>query len=319
MKVRYIPVVAALALMLLGARPMLMGPPPGIVTQVDADAATVAVNLGGTDGVFRGMKFAVVDPDGRQVAVIKADEVYDRLFWSEKLDPESVDEVSVEMQVRWMLTPETSALLSAMKDKTIGGVKGFMTRFPQSDFIPELVRSMPEQSLKDLDPEYYDAWKSYTKESFTGYMGRHAGTGLAKAARLEIKAIEKYEAEEDQKKKEREERAKAWEEERKRQEEITAQKKALDAAARQKELLGRLTNNSANPVRFVFLPPSSIPQTTVKPGGHEDIRSFPGSFKYKVYEVKNPPAPPPAESEEQKADKEGEAQINFDFWEVSYP
>ncbi|MHB8173887.1 MAG: hypothetical protein ACYDFU_05450 [Nitrospirota bacterium] len=272
-----------LALCLTGARQTLMGFPIGNVAEVNRDAGIVSVDIGKKDGVLPGMTFLIVSESGHEVARITASELYSDLFWSKKLTPGDLDKISVGMQARWLLTPEIVSLNQARQAGTNDAYKNFLARFPKSQFIAPLLRYMPEKKLKEISPAYYAAFKSYTKDSFEKIIEKYPGTGFAQAAASEIKSINDYEKEQKKLQAERAKRAAEAEAEAKRQEAIEEKIQAQQAKAQQKEYLGKLRNNSSSPVRFVFKSPCEIPETVVPANSYMDVRSYPGSFGYDVY------------------------------------
>lgn len=307
-----------------GARQMLRGYPLGVVTGVDKTAGIISVDIGGRDGVVKGLPFIVVDAKGSQAADITAGEVYDDRFWSAPVKTEALRKVVTGMQVRWLFTPETSALLLARKTGTAAAYREFISRYPASRFIPEMIKAMPDGVLMELDPEYYNAWKAYNLAEFREYAAKHPGTGLAAAAEVEIKSIEEYDAAQEKAKKEREKKAAAYAEEQKRQEDIITRARARENMRRLEEMHGKLVNNSSDPVRFVFDQPSPLAPTVVAPGGEYELSHPVGSYTYKVYAVKQVDefAPPVSEEEtpaEPEPLTEGRADIMFDFWTVEYP
>ena len=319
MKFRFALLAVISMVALVAARPTIRGYPTGSVTEVDRKAGIVSVDLGMNDGVFKGVSFAVVDDKGHQLARITAREVYEDLFWSDSIAPAAIRDISPGMQVRWLLTSEVTALVEARRLGTVQAYSRFLRAFPDSRFIPDLVSSLPEEKLKELDPEYYEAWKKYTKDSFGEYMKKHPRKGLSKAAEREIASIESYEKDREKELAERAKRAAEAEEQRKKQEAVDEKireqaRKALPG----RELLGRLVNNSAQPVRFAFDPPSEQQPVTVAPNSVSEMRHPQGTFGYKVYAVETGAfAPPPGEAP--KPIKEGSADMQFDFWQVTYP
>ncbi len=313
-------VLCLLALMGAGPRRMIRGFPLGSVVSVDSDAGEVSVDLGSRDGVMKGIGFVIVDDKGNTAASITAKEIYPDMFWSGKIDPGVLSAVKAGMQVRWLFTLEVTALLTARKQDTVEAYRGFIKRYPGSAFIPGLIKGLPDATLKALNPDYYDAWKLYTREAFQGIIKKYPGTGYAAAAQSEIKSIEAYEAQEEREKKEREKRAAEAEAERARQEAIELKVQERQDRARRREVLGKIINRSGSAVRFVFTP-DDLPETTVQAGATADARAAAGRYHYKVYKVEpNPPAP--AFGEEAKPPdpvKEGDIDLEFDFWELDYP
>ena len=306
--------------MLLGAGPVIRGFKTGSVVTVNRDAGEISVDLGSNDNVVKGMSFAVVDGKGHQEALITVRELYDDLFWSGKLKPEEIGKIKPGYQARWILTPEVAALLAAKKAGTADAYKDFISRYPGSAFLAGLISSIPEDMLKPINPDYYAALKSYRSEDFKGIIKKYPGTGFAKAAESELKNIEAYNAEQAKIEEEREKRAAAAEQERKRQEAIDAQISQKRGNAFQREALGKLVNNSMDPVRFVFDEPSSLPPTTVNANSSVDARQNTGSYKYKVFKVEQQQQAfsTDANTQEQPV-KEGSIDISADFWEIDYP
>ncbi|HEX9861558.1 MAG TPA: hypothetical protein VGB23_10155 [Nitrospirota bacterium] len=315
--------VALCALMIAAARPVVRGYPVGFVKDVDKAAGAVSVDIGARDGVLKGLTFSVVDKKGHQVALVTADEVYDDLFWSSPRKAPEISKVVPGMQARWVFTPETASLLAAKRKDTPDAYREFINAFPASSFIPELVRLLPEDMLSALDPEYYAAWKSYNKDSFLEYADRRPGTGLANAALAEVKSIDEYEAEQKKVREERAKRAAAYEEERKRQEQVQEKMRAREEMRRREEMHGKLVNNSSETVRFVFSPPSLLPSTAVQAGGEFELNHPSGSYEYKVYAVQQQdnlvPAVVGGDTAEPEPLAEGTVDIQFDFWQVTYP
>ncbi|MGC2424795.1 MAG: hypothetical protein WA666_10655 [Nitrospirota bacterium] len=337
-----------MAVVLMGARPMIQGFPVGTVTAVDRDAGTVSINLGENDGVLPGMTFLVVNDAGHEAASVTAGELYSDLFWSEKLPPRELNNISAGMQARWVLTPEIIALAQARKDDSGEAFKSFYRRFPKSRFMAALIREMPEEKLKKVSPVYYAAFKAFTKESFKEIIKNYPGTAFAQAASAEIKSIEDYDKEQAKVQAERAKHAVEAEAEAKRQEDIEAKITAQQNKAQEKEYLGKLRNNTGSPVRFVFKAPSNLPPTTVPGGGSMDVRSGPGSFEYEVDsagdtsgqtgqtiqpsiamqpgmatqpgQTMQPGIGGLAEQASGPAPlKTGTVDIQFDFWEADYP
>ncbi|MDA8087025.1 MAG: hypothetical protein M0Z75_10040 [Nitrospiraceae bacterium] len=273
------------AVFLTGARQTIMGFPIGNVTGVDRKAGVVSVDIGKKDGVLPGMTFLIVTASGQEAARITSSEIYSDMFWSAKMPLYELDKISAGMQARWLLTPEIVALDRAMKADSGDAYRGFLARFPKSRFIAPLLREMPEKKLKEISPDYYAAFKAYTKDSFDKIIRKYPGTGFAQAAADEIKSIDAYEKEQKKIEAERAKRAAEAEAEEKRQEAIEEKIQAQRQMAQQKEYLGKLRNNSSSPVRFVFKSPCEIPSTVVQANSNMDVRSYPGSFEYDVYSV----------------------------------
>ena len=318
MKYLYIVLTALCLSALTGARPAVMGHATGRVTAVDNKAGIVSVDLGKTDGVIKGLKFAVLDRKGLQVATVVAKDVYADLFWSDKIPHALFDRMDLDMEVRWVLTTETAMLLDARKKNTTEAYRNFLKFFPASKFLPELIKDMPDSMLEQLDPDYYRAWKTYTKESLREFVKRHPHSGLKGLAESEIKSLEAYDAEQKRLIKERAERAEAYEAERKRREEIENRVKSMSEMASRKEMMGKLTNNTDKPVLFVFLPPSDLPPETVMAKSKTEVRHTAGSYSYKIYAVEDKPAPAVPGTEPVPL-KEGTVDIQYDFWELAYP
>jgi len=302
----------------MGARPMLGGYTVGQVISVDAQAGTVSVNLGAKDWVFRDFPFYIVDEKNRQVARIVPVDVYDTLFWSSKIPSDQVAKVAPGMQVRWIFTPEVSALLAARKRDTVESYRKFAEQYPNSRFMPELLKAMREDTLKELNPDYYNAWKLYTKDAFKEVAAKYPCTGYARAAELEIASLDAYDKDREKVEKERAERAAAYEAECKKRDELVEKMKAASSMATQREALGKLVNNSGSTVRFVFDQPSNLPQTVVKGFSFENVRHPLGSYTFKVFATQES-GMPPIPGEEPKPLKEGSVDIRFDFWEADYP
>jgi hypothetical protein len=302
-----------------GARPMMRGFPLGSVVTVDRDLGIISVDLGTRDYVLKGLTFAVVDKGGHQVALVRANELYNDLFWSDKLQPGQLNAVSAGMQVRWLFTPETSALLDARKKDTVEAYRYFISRFPASPYVPELIRSIPDEKLRELNPDYYSAHKSYTKDSFEAVIKKYPGSGFAAAAKDEIKAIDAYDAEQEKVREERKRRAAEAEIERKKQEAVEEKIRQSKESAQKREALGKLKNNSSDTVRFVFKEPTDVPPTTVLPGSSADMRLYTGNYSYEVYKVEEEKFGINLDDKQQQPLKSGTIDIEFDFWEVSYP
>ncbi len=302
-----------------GPRQMLRGYPLGSVVSVDKDTGAVSVDLGARDGVMKGIGFVVVDKGGREMLSITAKEVYSDLFWSGGVNPQASVGVRSGMQVRWLFTPEVSGLLNARKQGTAEAYREFITRFPGSLFIPEMIKGMPDATMKELNPDYYQAWKEYTKDAFQAVIKKYPGTGFDKAAEGEIKSIESYEAELEKIRKEREKAAAAAAQEQKRRE-------AIDQKVREREekplkvlTPGKLENKSSVPVRFVFEPAGEIPETRVQPNSQAEVRAASGSYNYKVYKVEENQLPGLAGDTKPQPLKEGAFDIRFDAWDLIYP
>ncbi len=329
---------------LAGARPTIMGFPIGAVTEIDRKAGIVCVDIGKKDGVLPGMTFLIVTESGQEAARITSSEMYSDMFWSARLPLYKLNKITVGMQARWLLTPEIVALNRAMKAGSGHAYKDFLARFPKSGFIAPLLRELPEKKLKEINPDYYAAFKAYTKESFSRIIKKYPGTGFAQAAADEIKSIDDYDKEQKKIEAERAKQAAAAEAEEKRQEAIEEKIKAQQQMAQEKEYLGKLRNNSSSPVRFVFKSPSEIPATVVPANSNMDVRSYPGSFEYDVYSVDdtsrtnqtaqagqmsqpgfpgdNAPGTQPGEGTQASGTtplKTGTVDVQFDFWEADYP
>ncbi len=304
---------------LVAARPSIRGYPVGSVTEVDRKAGVVQVDLGSKDGVFKGIAFVVVDEKGHKRAGLTANEVYDNLFWSDKVAPAALADIGPGMQVRWVLTPEVTSLVEARKLGEVSAYRKFIKVFPDSRFTPDLISSLPENKLRELDPEYYEAWKKYTKDSFKDYIKAHPHTGFARAAAKEVASIESYEKDREKEVQERTKRAEDAEALRKKQEALDEKIKAqTEKTFPGRELLGKLVNNSASPVRFAFDPPSEQQPVTVPPNDVYDMRLPQGTINYKVYNVETG-AFLPAPGETPKPIKEGSADLQFDLWQIAYP
>jgi len=317
-KLRFIALVLICLFALVGARPALRGNPIGKVVDVDKRARTVLVDLGARDGVLKGLKFSIVGRRGSQVALVVAKDVREDSFWSETLPTDDMDGIFDGMEVRWVLTPETSMLIGSRRKNTAGAYRDFIRYFPGSAFLPELVRGMPEPMLKDVDPEFYTAWKAYTREAFGDYIKRHPGSGLAMLAEAEIKSLGAYDAEQEKIRQERAKRADAYDAEQKRREAVEDKAKSLNDMAGRKEMMGKLVNNSNRAVRFVFQQPSDLPPETVQANSSMDVRHPSGSYAYKVFSIdENPSTALPGAEPAPLAS--GNVDIVFDFWEVAYP
>jgi len=307
----------------MGAAPrqMLRGYPLGSVVSVDKDAGTVSVDLGSGDGVMQGFGFVVVDEKGGEAASITAREVYSDLFWSDKVAPGKITGLRAGMQVRWNFTPEVAAILKARKDGTAGAYRDFAARFPASRFLPGLIKGLPDGMLREVNPDYYQAWKSYTKDAFQEFIKKYPGTGFASAAADEIKAIDAYDSRQEQARKERERVAAAAEKERAKREAVEQRVRDRQQKAQRNELLGKITNNSTSPVRFSFEPAGEIPDTTVLASSSMDIRATAGTYSYKVYPIEDKPGALPSFGDDAKPQplKEDKVDIMFDFWEITYP
>jgi hypothetical protein len=315
----------------MGARKMRMGVPTGSVKDVDSRTGAVSVDLGADDGVLKGIRFAIVGDDGRQVAVVIPADIYPAMFWSKPLDAAEAAKVMPGMEARWLMTPELSMLLSARRAGTPDAYRRFVRAYPSSGFIPQLVRVWPEEMLRSIDPEFYDAWKTYTREGFDNYIEKNPGSGFAAAAKAELAAMKADEDKKEQDQKEREKRAAEYEKEQKRQEEIRAKVLARQQQRNLEEMHGKLVNNSSQPVKFVFDPPSLMPPTIVKPGEEFEVSHPTGTYTYKVYAAPEqtddqapdllPPAPTTFDGEDQGPQPlaEGTVDIMFDFWSVVYP
>ncbi len=340
-----------IALPLMGARQTIMGFPVGAVIEVNRDAREVCVNIGKKDGVLPGMMFLIVTQSGQEAARITSSEMYSDMFWSDKLPLYELNKITDGMQARWLLTPEIVALNHAVKAGSSEAYKDFLARFPHSRFIAPLLRELPEKNLKEINPDYYAAFKAYTKDSFNGIIKKYPGTGFAQAAADEIKSIDGYEKEQKKREAERAKAAAAAAAEEKRQEAVEAKLRAQQQMAQQKEYLGKLRNNSSSPVRFVFKSPSEVPSTVVQANSSMDVRSYPGSFGYDVYSIDDTSRTSQAAQAAQmdqfnqpgQADqfgqtgqtgqtagqtgqasgpqplKTGTVDVEFDFWEADYP
>lgn len=313
---------ALCAVSFMGARKMFRGAPLGQVLEVDTRSGSVSVDLGEKDGVFKGIRFSVVDGKGGQAAVVTSAEVYDDLFWSSPLKPAEAARVRPGMQVRWIFTPELSLLLQARKKDSPEAWRNFAATYPDGEFLPQLVRRLPEPMLKEVDPAFYEAWKRYTAQGFEDYLKKNPEGGFAAAARAELKSLKEYEAEQERERLEREKRAAAYEEEMKRQEQVREKALARQRQREMEEMHGKLVNNSSGPVRFVFESPSIMPQTVVKPGEEFEVNHPAGTYSYKVYAVEEEGAftgAPGGEDAQPRPLAEGTVEIVFDFWTVEYP
>ncbi len=312
---------ALCAVSFMGARRTFRGVPLGTVLEVDARSGAVSVDLGEKDGVLKGIRFSVADGKGRQVAVVTPADVYDDFFWSSPIPAKEAAAVRPGMQVRWIFTPELSLLLQTRKKNDAEAYRNFAAAYPDSIFLPQLVRRLPEPVLKEVDPGFYEAWKLYTAQGFEDYLKKNPEGGFASAARAELKSLKEYEAERERERLEREKRAAAYQEEMRRQEEIRERALALQRLREKEELHGKLVNNSSAPVRFVFEPPSIMPQTVVKPGEEFEVNHPEGTYKYKVYAVQEDAQASPfgGEDGEPQPLAEGTVEIVFDFWSLEYP
>ena len=290
----------------------------GKVLSVDGDAGIISAGIGEKDGALRGMGFSVVDDKGRFVASFTAAEVYKDILWSSKVPADRLGKIRPGMEVRLSVTPEVASLFEARKVDTAAAYRGFLEKFPDSRFMPELIRAMPEEKLRELNPDYHAAWKKYTLEAFREVMAKYPNTAFASAAAGEIKAIENYEAGQERLKAERARRAAEAETERKRREAIEEKvREGQQKKAQGRELLGKLANNSSDAVRFVFKEPSELPPTTVLPGSSMDVRLAAGSYSYEVYKAQETASSDPGEKPQPL--KTGTVDIESDFWEASYP
>ncbi|MGA2192746.1 MAG: hypothetical protein ABSG42_05130, partial [Nitrospirota bacterium] len=194
MKIKFFVLAALCFVALAGARPMLRGFPIGTVVGADLDTGAVSVDLGSKDWVMKGLKFSVVDKDGQEVAEITSGEVYSSMFWSDRLGPAEVRQIVPRMQVRWVFTPEISALIQVRKQGTASAYKEFLRLYPKSQFMPEVVRGLPDAVLKELNPDFYEAKKTGSKEALSAVIAKYPGSCFAEASKSEIKDIESYEA-----------------------------------------------------------------------------------------------------------------------------
>lgn len=304
---------------LLGARPMLRGFALGSVMSVDSRAGEVSVDLGSKDYAIKGLPFVIVDGKGSPVATVKAREVFDDRFWSEKLKPEEIASVRPGMQVRWQLTQETVALLAAKKSGKAADYARFLNRFPNSSFIPDTIKGIPDATMKDLNPDYYAARKRYSKEDFQEIEKKYKGTGFATAAAAEIASIDEFDKATASQQAERERRNAEADAERKRQEGILEKAgKAREKSSQ--EPLGKLVNNSTDTVRFVFKEPAELPQTTVSPNSFASVRLPVGSFSFDVFKVEDSALSTLGLSQEEpKPVKSGDVTVMGDLWEATYP
>lgn len=317
MKLKFTVLAALCFLSVAASRPMLRGYPIGEVTSVNQSAGIISVDLGSRDFVLKGFPFAIVDGEGRQVAKVVADEVYRDVFWSGKLAQAEFAKIRPGFQARWMFTPEVKAVADALKKNEAGSYKGVIERFPKSAYLPQVIASMPEEMLKGINPDYYEARKRYRREDFQKVIQKYPGTGFALAAEKEIKSIDAFDADQEKAAAERAKRAAEAEAERKRRQAIDEKAGEKQNTAQRREALGKLVNNSVSAVKFVFDEPSGLAPVTVMPNSFMDARQQTGSYTYKVYKVED--SFNPATDQKAQLLKEGSVDIQFDFWEVSYP
>ena len=317
MKFKFAALVALCFLSVAASNPMLRGYPVGKVTSVNKAAGIISVDLGSRDFVLKGFQFAIVDGEGRQVAKVFADEVYRDVFWSGKLAQAEFGKIRPGFQARWLFTPETKAAADALKRNEAGSYKSLIERFPKSAYLPQVIALIPEKMLKGINHDYYEARKRYRREDFQKVIKKYPGTGFALAAEKEIKSIDAYDADQQKAMAERAKRAAEAEAEQKRRQALDEKMSQKQNTAQRREALGKLVNNSASAVKFVFDEPSALAPVTVMPNSFMDARQQTGSYTYKVYKVEDSFVPVP--DQKHQVLKEGNVDIQFDFWEVTYP
>jgi hypothetical protein len=317
MRFKFVALAALCFLSVAASRPMLRGYPVGEVTSVNRPAGIISVDLGSRDFVLKGFPFAIVDGEGRQVAKVFADEVYKDVFWSGKLAQAEFGKIRPGFQARWLFTPEIKAVVDALKRNEAGSYKSLVERFPKSAYLPQVIALMPEDMLKVINPDYYEARKSYRREDFQKVIKKYPGTGFALAAEKEIKSIDAFDADKEKAAAERAKRAAESEAEQKRRQAVDEKISQKQDTAQRREALGKLVNNSVSAVKFVFDEPSALAPVTVMPNSFMDARQQTGSYTYKVYKVEDSFNPAP--DQKPQVLKEGSVDIQFDFWEVSYP
>jgi len=317
MKFKFAALVALCFLSVAASNPMLRGYPVGKVTSVNKAAGIISVDLGSRDFVLKGFQFAIVDGEGRQVAKVFADEVYRDVFWSGKLAQAEFGKIRPGFQARWLFTPETKAAADALKRNEAGSYKSLIERFPKSAYLPQVIALIPEKMLKGINHDYYEARKRYRREDFQKVIKKYPGTGFALAAEKEIKSIDAYDADQQKAMAERAKRAAEAEAEQKRRQALDEKMSQKQNTAQRREALGKLVNNSASAVKFVFDEPSALAPVTVMPNSFMDARQQTGSYTYKVYKVEDSFVPVP--DQKPQVLKEGNVDIQFDFWEVTYP
>jgi len=317
MKLKLTALVALCFLSMAASRPMLRGYPIGEVTSVNQAAGIISVDLGSQDFVLKGFQFAIVDEEGRQVAKVVADEIYRDVFWSGKLSQVEFGKIRPGFQARWSFTPEVKAVADALKRNDEDSYTRLVKLFPKSSYLPQVIAQMPDDLLKSINPDYYEARKSYRRDDFQKVIKKYPGTGFALAAENEIKSIDAFEAEQEKVAAERAKRAAEAEAEQKRRQAIDEKLADKQNKAQTREALGKLVNNSVSAVRFVFDEPSSLAPVSVMPNSYLDVRQQTGSYTYKVYKVEDSFITAP--DQQPQVLKEGSVDIQFDFWEVAYP
>ena len=311
-------------------RQMLRGYAIGRVLSVNVDEGRVSVDIGSNDYVLRGVQFSVVDESGREVAKLSTRQVYPELFWSDKLPAEITAKIRPGYSVRWVFTPETTALLYARKVDSVGVYREFIKEYPGSTLMAELLNSLQDDTLKELNPDYYEAWKRYTVDDLQSVADRYPGTSFAIAAAREIASIKSFDADQEKERAEREKRAAVEAAEQKRRQSVEEKAREVrDKTAR--SLLGKIRNNSGQSVRFAFDEPDDLAPVTLQPNSVFEVRHSAGTFGYKVFKADDGQAfavfpPPQALPGVQSGDvaknsplKEGTVDVQFDFWEISYP
>jgi len=325
------------------ARPKLRGMTLGKVGGFDEDKDLVMVDIGSGEGVLRGMTFAVVDERGGQVALIEAGEVFDDLFWSAPLKTSDFRRVQYGMQVRWVFTPEMSALIAARNKGTPEAYRRYLETYPDGKLVTELVRNMDPDMMQALDPAFRAAWDEYTPKALDAYAEAHPRTALGKAALDESESIKKYEAEQEKLRKDTEKATR-------RPAEGGPGQAAPPVTGGEEDPFnvrykGALVNNSSQSVTFEIAPPGVLPKTTVGPFERVEVTHPQGTYTYNVYPVEDdfggmggfgdfggippdsgfgePAAPdmggfaqPPSGPVPLKV---GEVDIQFDDWEITYP
>jgi len=317
MKLKFVALVALCFLSVAASRPMLRGYPIGEVTAVNQAAGIISVDLGSRDFVFKGFPFAIVNGDGQQVAKVVADDVYKDVFWSAKLSQAEFGKIRPGFQARWLFTPEVKAVADALKRNEADSYESLIKRYPNSPYLPQVIALMPEGMLKGINPDYYEARKRYRREDFQAVIKKYPGTGFALAAEKEIKSIDAFEAEQEKAAAERAKRAAEAEAEQKRRQAIDEKVAEKQNKTQTREALGKLVNNSTTAVKFVFAEPSELAPVNVMPNSFMDARQPTGSYSYKVYKADDSFSPAP--DQQPQVLKEGSVDIQFDFWEVTYP
>lgn len=317
MKLKFIALVALCFLSVAASRPMLKGYPVGEVASVNQESGIISVDLGSQDFVLKGFPFAIVDGEGHQVAKVIADDIYKDVFWSAKLSQAELGKIRPGFQARWLFTPEVKAVADALKRNDAGSYKNLVERFPKSAYMPQVIALMPDEMIKAINSDYCEARKRCSREDFQNIIKKYPGTGFALAAEKEIKSIDAFEADQKKAAAERAKRAAEAEAEQKRRQAIDEKVAEKQNKAQGREALGKLVNNSASPVKFVFAEPSELAPVTVMPNSFMDARQPTGSYTYKVYKADDSFNPAPGQ--QPQVLKEGAVDIQFDFWEVTYP